>query len=122
MARTTSPLWRFFGTGVAVSIPKEKWEVITPEDLESATPRIEPGDIVMINTGSHRIYGDNDDYYAYSPGLYTESAQWLVDRGVKLVGVDVQALDHPARHAHGRARTRPDPARSPGRVPRTHGS
>jgi kynurenine formamidase len=88
-------LWKFFGTGVAVSIPKGKWEVITPEDLERATPRIEPGDIVMINTGAHRLYGDNDDYYAYSPGLYTDAAQWLVDRKVKLVGVDVQALDHP---------------------------
>jgi kynurenine formamidase len=88
-------LWKFFGTGVAVSIPKGKWEVITPEDLERATPRIEPGDIVMINTGAHRLYGDNDDYYSYSPGLYTDAAQWLVDRKVKLVGVDVQALDHP---------------------------
>jgi kynurenine formamidase len=89
------PLWRFFGTGVAVSIPKGKWEVVTPEDLERAEPRIEPNDIVMINTGSHHLYGDNDDYFAYSPGLYDKSAQWLVDRGVKLVGVDMQALDHP---------------------------
>ncbi|HEY4277814.1 MAG TPA: cyclase family protein [Conexibacter sp.] len=88
-------LWRFFGTGVAVSIPKQRWEVITAEDLERATPRIEPHDIVMINTGSHHLIGDNDDYYAYSPGLYDEAAQWLVERQVKLVGVDVQALDHP---------------------------
>jgi kynurenine formamidase len=87
--------WRFFGTGVAVSIPKGKWEVITPEDLEQARPEIRPGDIVMINTGTHRHFGDNDTYYAYSPGLYTEAARWLVDRRVKLVGVDVQALDHP---------------------------
>ena len=28
--------WRFFGTGVAVSIPKGRWEVITPDDLEAA--------------------------------------------------------------------------------------
>lgn len=88
-------LWRFFGTGVAVSIPKRKWEVITPEDLEAATPEIRPHDIVMINTGSHALLGDNDDYYAYSPGLYDEAATWLVERQVKLVGVDVQALDHP---------------------------
>ncbi|HVZ50533.1 MAG TPA: cyclase family protein, partial [Pseudolabrys sp.] len=89
------PLWRFFGTGVAVSIPKGRWEVITAKDLENATPRIERGDIVMINTGSHRICGDNPDYYAYSPGLYKEAAEWLVERGVKMVGIDVQALDHP---------------------------
>lgn len=87
--------WRFFGTGVAVSIPKGKWGVVTPEDLENVTPRIEPGDIVMINTGSHHNWGDNDDYFAYSPGLYKEGAEWLVERGIKLFGIDVQALDHP---------------------------
>lgn len=89
------PLSTYFGTGVAVSIPKGKWGVITPEDLEKATPKIQPGDIVMINTGSHHKLGDNDDYYAYSPGLYDKAAQWLVDRGVKCMGIDVQALDHP---------------------------
>lgn len=92
---TGYPLWRFFGTGVAVAIPKGKWGVITPQDLEAARPKIESNDIVMINTGSHRKYGDNPDYFAYSPGLYKEAAEWLVERGVKLVGIDVQALDHP---------------------------
>jgi kynurenine formamidase len=87
--------WRFFGTGVAVSIPKGKWGVVTAEDLENAEPTIQSGDIVMINTGSHRQWGDNDDYFAYSPGLYREAAEWLVAKQVKLVGVDVQALDHP---------------------------
>jgi kynurenine formamidase len=92
---TGYPLWRFFGTGVAVSIPKGKWGVVTPKDLERAEPKIQKNDIVMINTGSHKIYGDNPDYFAYSPGLYKEAAEWLVERGVKLVGIDVQALDHP---------------------------
>lgn len=87
--------WRHFGTGVAVSIPKGKWGVITPDDLEKAAPQIQRGDILMINTGSHKKLGDNDDYYAYSPGLYKEAAEWIVERGVKMVGVDVQALDHP---------------------------
>lgn len=88
-------LWKFYGTGVVLSIPKSRWEVITPDDLEAATPEVRPGDIVMINTGYHRKYGDDPDYYAYSPGLYKEAAEWLVARGVKLVGIDVQALDHP---------------------------
>src|SRR5262249_10801306 len=87
-------LWRFFGTGVAVSIPKSKWEVVTPDDLEKARPRIEPNDIVMINTGSHRLYGDNDDYFAYSPGLYKEAAEWLGGEKGKMVGIDGQGLDH----------------------------
>lgn len=89
------PLWRFFGTGVAVSIPKSKWEVITAEDLENATPKIQEGDMVFINTGMHTKMKDTDEYYAYSPGIYTEGAQWLVDKKVKLVGYDVQSNDHP---------------------------
>jgi len=92
---TGYPLWRFFGTGVAVSIPKGKWEVITPQDLEAARPAIREGDIVMINTGMHKKMADTDEYYAYSPGIYREGAQWLVDRKVKLVGYDIQANDHP---------------------------
>jgi kynurenine formamidase len=86
---------QFFGTGVAVSIPKGKWEVITAEDLENARPKIREGDIVMINTGMHHKFGDTDEYYAYSPGLYKDGAEWLVEKKVKLVGVDVQANDHP---------------------------
>lgn len=88
-------LWRFFGTGVAVSIPKGRWEVVSAEDLENARPRIEPGDIVMINTGAHHLLGDNDEYYAYSPGIYIEAAEWLVERKIKLFGTDTNALDHP---------------------------
>src|SRR6266536_2535348 len=53
------PLEQFFGTGVAVSIPKKQWEVITPEDLEAARPEIRPGDFVVINTGWHHYYADN---------------------------------------------------------------
>jgi len=101
------PLERFFGSGVAVSIPKKKWEVITPDDLERARPRIEPGDIVIINTGWHHHYGDTSTYFAYSPGLYKEAGIWLRERGVKLVGIDNQALDHPLATALGPHRNGP---------------
>src|SRR6266508_610079 len=77
------PLEQFFGTGVAVSIPKKQWEVITPEDLEAARPEIRPGDFVVINTGWHHHYADNRKYFIYSPGLYKEAGIWLRERGVK---------------------------------------
>ena len=89
------PLWRLFGTGVCVAIPKEKWGVITPEDLENATPKIEEGDIVIINTGFHRLWGDTDEYFAYGCGMGAEGAQWLVDKKVKMVAYGHQANDHP---------------------------
>lgn len=89
------PLWRLCGTGVVVSIPKGKWGLITPEDLENARPEIKEGDIVVINTGQHHLWGDSDEYFAYGCGIQGPGAQWLADRKVKLVGYGCQANDHP---------------------------
>jgi len=89
------PLDRYIGEGVIISIPKKKWEVIGPEDLEKADPPIERGDIVIINTGWHHYYGDNIVYFCYAPGTYKEAAEWFVKKGVKAVGVDLPAMDHP---------------------------
>ncbi|MBW1668271.1 MAG: cyclase family protein [Deltaproteobacteria bacterium] len=55
------PLDKYYGTGVVVDIPKKKWEVITPEDLENARPKIEKGDIVIIHSGWHEKYSDSDE-------------------------------------------------------------
>jgi kynurenine formamidase len=95
------PLEKFIGTGVVVSIPKGKWELVTPADLEKARPKIQPGDIVIVNTGWHRYYSDSRQYYGYSPGFYKEAGDWFVERGVKMVGTDTQALDHPLATAIG---------------------
>jgi kynurenine formamidase len=95
------PLTSFFGTGVVVSIPKGKWGVVTADDLEQARPQIRAGDIVIVNTGWHHHYGDSSQYYAYSPGFYKEAGEWFAERGVKAVGTDTQALDHPLATAIG---------------------
>ena len=87
--------------GVVVSIPKEKWEVITAEDLEKATPEIREGDIVIVNTGWHRYWGDSRKYFVESPGTYDEAGAWLAEKKVKGFGIDCQALDHPLGTAIG---------------------
>jgi kynurenine formamidase len=105
------PLDKYYGTGVVVDIPKGKWEVITPEDLENARPKIEKGDIVIVHTGWYKKYSDSREYFAYSPGLYKEAGEWFVEKGVKAVGVDQQALDHPLGTAiapHGPGPLLPD--------------
>ena len=95
------PLASYFGTGVVVSIPKEKWEVITPEDLEAVSPQIREGDIVIINTGWHRYWGDSRKYFVESPGTYREAGEWMVAKKIKGFGIDCQALDHPLATAIG---------------------
>jgi kynurenine formamidase len=89
------PLWRLFGTGVCISLPKTKWQAITADDLENATPKIQEGDMVMINTGYHHKFGDNDEYFAYGVGARKDAAEWFVEKKVKCVGYGCQANDHP---------------------------
>lgn len=89
------PLGMYMGEGVVVSIPKGKWEKITAEDLEEATPEIQEGDMVMVNTGWHKHWGDSTKYFSYAPGFYKDAGEWFVEKGVKAVGIDTQALDHP---------------------------
>ena len=105
------PLDKYYGTGVVVDIPKGKWGVITPEDLENARPKIEKDDMVIVHTGWYKKYADSTEYFCYSPGLYKEAGEWFVEKGVKCVGVDQQALDHPLATAigpHGSGPLRPD--------------
>lgn len=89
------PLERFFGNGVVLSVPKGEWEYVEPADLEAATPAVEPGDVVIVNTGWHRNYSDNMEYFGHAPGLSEAAARWLVERDVRFVGVDTANVDHP---------------------------
>ncbi len=97
------PLSAFFGTGVVLDIPKNKWEVVTAADLEKASEQVEvrAGDIVLVNTSWHHHYSDSAQYYAYSPGFYKEAGEWFAAKNVKAVGTDTQALDHPLATAIG---------------------
>ncbi len=89
------PLERFFGNGVVLSVPKGEWEYVEPADLEAATPAVEPGDVVIVNTGWHRNYSDNMEYFGHAPGLSEAAARWLAERDARFVGVDTANVDHP---------------------------
>lgn len=103
------PLEGCYGTGVVVSIPKGKWEVVAPEDLEKAEPEIEKGDMVIVNTGWHHKWGDNIDWCCYYPSFYKEAGDWFVKKGVKGVGITAAAIDHPlATYIVGRTPSSPD--------------
>jgi kynurenine formamidase len=101
------PLDSLFGNGVILSVPKERWEMISAEDLKSATPRIQKGDFVVIVTGWHHKYSDSLEYWGESPGLSTEAAEWLVSMEVKMVGMDTPQIDHPLATSLGPQRGGP---------------
>jgi kynurenine formamidase len=85
------PLERLYGPGVVWPIDAPDYGVIEPADLERATPRMRPGDIVFLDTGRARHI--NTAAYERHAALSPEAAAWLVEQGAKIVGVDFTTPD-----------------------------
>jgi arylformamidase len=85
------PLERLYGPGVVWRFDKDDDGLIDVADLERATPRLQPGDIVLLDTGRARHI--NTERYLRHAALTGEAAAWLVKRGAKLVGVDTATPD-----------------------------
>jgi kynurenine formamidase len=96
--------------GVLFDIPKLKGvpymgdeEPIYAEDLEAwekkAGVRVEPGDALLFRTGRWARVKEKGplDVGRSSPGLYVSCAKWLKERGVALLGDDVDQDVMPSR-------------------------
>jgi kynurenine formamidase len=59
--------------------------------LEKINYRIKPLDIVLIMTGRDKYIGTPE--YFEQPGMSREATLWLVDQGVKIIGVDMYGYD-----------------------------
>jgi kynurenine formamidase len=92
------PLEWCFAPGVVLDLRhKNAGEFIDIADLEAALRRIDyrlrPLDIILLQTGADRRLG-SPDYFA-QPGLGREGVLWLVELGVKVIGIDAYTLDRP---------------------------
>jgi kynurenine formamidase len=92
------PLEWCFAPGVLLDVRhKQPGEFITVDDLKSALDRIayalRPRDIVLLQTGADTWLGSSD--YFRQPGLGREGVLWLVEQGVKVIGIDAYTLDRP---------------------------
>jgi len=85
------PLDRLFGAGVVWHFDVADDGVIDVADLERATPRMKPGDIVLIETGRAKYV--NTPRYMEHACLTGEAAAWLVKQGARIVGVDFSTPD-----------------------------
>jgi kynurenine formamidase len=102
-ARTVDqvPLEWCCGPGVVVDVRhKEPGAEITAADVQEALGKIDytlqPGDVVLIRTGTDKYWGTSD-YLPMQPGLGREATKWIVEQGVRLIGIDAWGLDRPAR-------------------------
>ncbi|HTU20770.1 MAG TPA: cyclase family protein [Gemmataceae bacterium] len=92
------PLEWCFAPGVVLDVRhKAAGDFITVGELQEALARIEyrlrPLDIVLLHTGADKRLGSAD--YFGQPGLGREGVLWLVEQGVKVIGIDAYTLDRP---------------------------
>jgi len=69
---------------------------IAGEDLEEARKEIGPGGRVLFRTGWQRRFG-TPGFFEGFPGIAPETATWLVEQGVVLVGLETPSV-HPEMH------------------------
>ena len=93
------PLEWCFNDGVVLDFrQKNDGERITIEDLDKELGRIDyeikPLDIVLIQTGAEDAWG-TQEYLVKGAGMDRESTLYLLEKGVKVVGIDAWSWDRP---------------------------
>lgn len=93
------PLEWCFQDGVLLDFShKADGERITAQDVEDELKRIEynikPLDIVLVRTGADAFWG-KPEYLVKGAGMTRESTMYLLDRGVRVVGIDAWSWDRP---------------------------
>lgn len=95
------PLEWCYADGVKLELSHKKPnETIKKEDLEIALKKInytlKPNDIVLLRTGTDKLYGAAE-YFSDYPGVDISAIDYLLDRGIKIFGVDTMGIDRPYR-------------------------
>jgi len=93
------PLEWCHGPGVVLDFTYMKYpQNITRDDVVTALDKInyklKAMDIVLINTGGDKLLG-TPDYVNKYVGVLPEAVEYILDQGVKMMGVDTIGLDRP---------------------------
>jgi kynurenine formamidase len=93
------PLEWFFNPGVLLSCPGTAQDGPVRVDevrgqLREIGHRLAPEEIVLIHTGADRLWR-SPAYFSDFRGLSREATVWLLDCGVKVIGIDSFGLDPP---------------------------
>jgi len=87
------PLESFVGPGAVIPVKKRGGEEVTAKDLEDSGIAVNRGDILMLFTGWDAKFESAD--YNLHPYLSVDAAEWLVNKGIKLFGIDCITVDLP---------------------------
>lgn len=99
------PLSTFYGPGTCIDVSAAAPSTdIEPDTLERAVGDagglLRPGDALLLHTGTHARVGGTPLYASEYPGLSAASAQWLIDRQVRVFGVDCPSPDNPSSRTY----------------------
>ncbi|WP_046212524.1 cyclase family protein [Paenibacillus wulumuqiensis] len=108
------PLDWFYGPGVKLDFRHlPDGHIVTAQEVEEELNRIghrlQPGDIVLVNTSAGERYGEAD-FLAKGCGMGREATLYLTERGVRLVGTDAWSWDAPFSHTALRYAEEQDPS------------
>jgi kynurenine formamidase len=88
------PPERFIRPCLVVKVEVSGDEEISADALRSATDgTLEVGDALIISTGWGELFGT--DAYREHPAIGVDAAEWMVEVGVDMVGVDLITVDAP---------------------------
>ncbi|MGG2119887.1 cyclase family protein [Bacillus bombysepticus] len=93
------PLEWFYRPGVRLDLSyKKPGELISVNDIKKAIKdakhTLQPLDIVLIWTGTDQLWGKKE-YFTHAPGMSKEATKWLVEMGIKVIGIDTYGFDRP---------------------------
>ena len=88
----------FFGDAICIDVSfVPELNYITIDHLKQALTKsgqsIRKGDILLLYTGMYDKHGGKPEYLTVQQGLNEESSCWLLETGVKLVGIDAPSTD-----------------------------
>lgn len=106
------PLEWCYGEGIVIDmLHKEDFDPITVDDielfLEGHNLSIKPGMIVLIKTGRDKYIGTKD-YPKKGSGMSAKATEWLIDKGIKVMGIDSWGWDLPLEYLLKKAKETKD--------------
>ncbi len=93
------PLEWCFGEGMVIDMKhKADFDPITVQDIQTFLKQenlhVRPGMIVLVKTGRDRFMGTKD-FHKKGTGMSAEATEWLIDQGIKVMGIDSWGWDLP---------------------------
>ncbi|MFQ5896412.1 MAG: cyclase family protein [Nitrospinota bacterium] len=103
------PLDRLMGTGMVIDMSKKVRPLMLfgPDLVQECAPEpVRKGDILIFHYGWHRYNWcsperNEEFYFCLHPGPNRAFSDWMVEMGLKWVGVDCGAFEHPFNTAIG---------------------